>query len=201
MADQLDEHDDLRVRCYLLLAGLLARPPGEAVLRDLMALGGDAATPLGRAATALGAAAQAARAPGVEREFNRLFIGIDRGDLLPYASHYRGGGLYGRPLTALLDDMAALGVERAAGIAEPEDHVATLLEIMPGLIDGRFGQVTAPAGQAAFFRRHLAPWLPRFFEDLRAAPSAGFYQSVAAFGAAFLDIEAQAFALIEESVS
>ena len=51
-----------------------------------------------------------------------LFIGVGRGELLPYASYYLTGFLHERPLARLREDLAALGIERAEGVAEPEDH-------------------------------------------------------------------------------
>ena len=41
--------------------------------------------------------------------------------------------------------MARLGVERAEGVHEPEDHIAGMCEVMAGLIDGEFGRRLAVA--------------------------------------------------------
>ena len=52
---------------------------------------------------------------------------------MPYGSYYLTGFLHERPLARLRDDLATLGVERAEGNCEPEDHAGTLCEIMAGL--------------------------------------------------------------------
>src|SRR5580700_6356769 len=98
----------------------------------------DDATPLGRAHAALAEAASMAIATDVEREYFDLFVGLGRGELLPYASYYLTGFLNERPLSRLRDDLAALGVERLENNFEPEDHAATLCEIMAGFAEGRF---------------------------------------------------------------
>jgi len=90
-------------------------------------------------------------------------------------------------------DLARLGIERAENIFEPEDHAATLCEIMAGLAAARF---EAPADeQRAFFNKHLAPWMGRLFADMENAASAKFYRPVGSLGRAFLEIEAEAFTL------
>jgi len=129
----------------------------------------------------------------VEREFFDLFIGLGRGELLPYASYYLTGFLYERPLARLRADLAPLGIERSEGNAEPEDHAAILCEIMSGLISGR---LPAPDGtDQQMFEKHLAPWIGRFFADLERAQAARFYRHVGALGRVLIDIETEAFAL------
>jgi TorA maturation chaperone TorD len=181
-----------RARVYALLATLLVRAPDRALLDRLGALKADG-TPLGEALGALAEAAQAADAEAVEREFHDLFIGLGRGELLPYASYYLTGFLHERPLARLRGDLAALGVERAAGVAEPEDHIATLCEVMAGLIDGTLGE--GAEEDRRFFERHLRPWAERFFADLEQAKAARFYRAVGRLGRIFIGIETEAFAL------
>lgn len=144
---------------------------------------------MGQALDELARLAAATGADAAEREHNALFIGVDRGELVPYASFYLTGFLHDRPLARLRRDMQALGVERRPGVAEPEDHIAALCEIMAGLITGAYGE--APAADAAsFFRRHLAPWAGRFFADLERARAAALYRPVGTLGRIFLTIEA-----------
>ena len=59
-----------------------------------------------------------ASAEKIEREFFNLFIGIGRGELLPYGSYYLTGFLNERPLARLREDLRALGIERAEGQVE-----------------------------------------------------------------------------------
>ena len=108
------------------------------------------------------------RAPEkIQREFFNLFIGIERGELLPYASYYLTGLRNERPLVRLREDLRARGIERAEGQVEAEDHAAILCEIMAGLAGGP--SATAAGLQQQFFQRHLAPWIGRFFADLERA--------------------------------
>src|SRR5499425_1238635 len=116
----LDEVDAARAQEYALLAALLARAPSAGLLERLAGLRGDA-TPLGVAHAALAEAASRARPDKVEREFFNLFIGLGRGELMPYGSYYLTGFLYERPLSRLRADLAALGIARAEGNVEPED--------------------------------------------------------------------------------
>ena len=155
--------------------------------------GGGGPSRLWVAQCALGEAAARAAATKVEREYFNLFIGLGRGELLPYASYYLTGFLNERPLARLRDDLAAFGVERVEGHYEPEDHAATLCEIMAAFAGGRF---PAPEGaQRKLFEKHMAPWMGRFFADLERAQAGDFYRHVGTLGRGFMDIEQQAFAL------
>jgi TorA maturation chaperone TorD len=188
----VDEIDAARAAEYALLAGLLARTPDANLLAHLAAIRGDA-SPLGLAHAALAEAAAATTPERATREFFDLFIGIGRGELLPYGSFYLTGFLHERPLARLRDDLARLGIERIEGNHEPEDHAAILCEIMAGVVGGKFA---APAGtDRELFDRHLAPWIGQFFLDLERAESADLYRRVGALGRLFIGIESEAFAL------
>src|SRR5262249_49435582 len=190
--DPLDEVEGARARESALLATLLRRSPTSDLLSRIAALRADSSL-LGLAHAALVEAATATNVECVEREFFDLFIGIGRGELLPYGSYYLTGFLNERPLARLRDDLARLGIERIADEAEPEDHAATLCEIMAGLVDGRFD---APAGNdRKLFEQHLRPWIGRFFADLEHAKAAVFYRPVGTIGRIFIEIEGEAFAL------
>jgi TorA maturation chaperone TorD len=189
----VDEIDSARAQEYALLAALLVRAPDADLLKRLSSLRGDA-SPLGVAHVALAEAASRTTVEKVEREFFDLFIGIGRGELMPYGSYYLTGFLHERPLARLREDLGRLGIERTEGNAEPEDQAATLCEIMAGLAGGRLG---APAGSdQQIFEKHLAPWIGRFFTDLENAQAARFYQPVGTIGRLFMDIETEAFALL-----
>lgn len=196
-----DRVEEERALLFALVARLLSDAPDAALLARLGTLSGDPATPLGAATAALAQAARDAARPGapsVEREFFALFIGVGRGELLPYASYYLTGFLHERPLAELRGDLARLGIARAAGVAEPEDHMATLCEILAGLLDGSLGAGApgTPADRAgSFFARHLAPWAARFFADLEGAEAARFYRSVGTLGRVAVEIEQAAAAL------
>lgn len=190
------EDDYLRARFYGLLAALLVAPPGEDLLRRLAAMKGDA-TPLGAALGRLAEAAAATGSESVADEFAALFVGVTGGEVMPYASWHLTGFLHEKPLAELRQDMARLGIEPTPGVSEPEDHAASLLEMMQGLITGLFGEPLDLSGQKTFFQAHLGSWMPRFLSDLDKAPSARFYRAVAEIGRVFLEIETQAFAMVD----
>ncbi|TAN71665.1 MAG: molecular chaperone TorD [Magnetospirillum sp.] len=190
------DEDFLRARFYGLMAALLAAPPPEELLKRIAALKPDP-TPLGSALGELALAAMASDPDGVADEFQALFIGVTGGELVPYASWYLTGFLQEKPLAALRDDMARLGVERSPGVSEPEDHAASLFEIMQGLITGLFERPLSLVEQRDFYAAHMERWMPRFLADLEKAESARFYRAVGRVGHIFLDIETQAFAMVD----
>ena len=190
--DRIDDVDTARMEEYALLAALLRRAPDSVLLKMLSRIHGDS-TPLGVAHAALGQAAEEADPERLEREFFELFIGVGRGEMLPYGSYYLTGFLNERPLARLRDDLRMLGIVRVEQQNEPEDHAAILCEIMAGLAGG--GLAAAPDAQKRLFEKHLAPWIGRFFADLEGLEKANFYQRVATVGRLFIDIETEAFAL------
>jgi TorA maturation chaperone TorD len=196
LAAEAEEIDTARGREYALLSVLLARAPDQSLLERLAGLSGDS-SPLGAVHAALAQAARRTNAERVEREYFDLFIGLGRGELLPFGSYYLSGFLHERPLARLRAHLARLGIERAEGEVEPEDHAAILCEIMARLATGEL-QATAGADREVF-EQHLAPWIGRFFTDLERADAAAFYRSVGALGRVFIEIETAAFALAKDA--
>ncbi len=189
--------DQLRADFYNLLGLLLAAPPDQFVLDLMSGLGGDA-TELGQAVQGMSRVARVTKPAAAEREFNTLFIGIGRGELLPYASYYLTGFLNEKPLALLRGDMAARGITRAPNVYEPEDNIASLMEMMAGMIAGRFGRPAPLADQKTFWNRHIGPWAGHFFADLEAAENSVLYASVGTAGRLFMDIERDAFRMTPE---
>lgn len=192
VAGDIDEVDVARAQEYALLAALLLRAPDSALLSRISQLRADA-SPLGLAHVALADAAEQAKPDRVEQEFFDLFIGIGRGELLPYGSYYLSGFLHDRPLARLREDLAKIGIARAEGIAEPEDHAGILCEIMSGLASRRLP--APPGSDRLIFDKHMAPWITRFFTDLEKAQAADFYRRLGSLGRVFMDIETEAFEL------
>jgi TorA maturation chaperone TorD len=184
-----DPVDLERSRLFALLGRLLGDSPDAALLARLKGLRAGEGE-IGEAYGTLGAAAAAATPEAVEREYFRLFIGVGRGELLPYASYYLTGFLHERPLAELRGDLARLGVARAEGVAEPEDHIAFVCETFAGLIAGDFA--AEPEEAAAFFARHMRPWAARAFADMEKAEGADFYRAVGRLGRLAVEIEAAA---------
>lgn len=190
-----DETDESRAETYEVLALLLSAAPPADVLRALSDLTPDEGSVLGAAWADLAKAAAGTTPEAAEREFFDLFIGVGRGELLPYASFYMTGFLNERPLAVLRGDLAALGIARRAGDHDPEDRIALLCGVMAAFAGGSLTAGEAGPGEALFYNRHLAPWAGMFFDDLEKAPAAKFYAAVGRVGRLFMEIEAQGFAL------
>jgi TorA maturation chaperone TorD len=200
--------DENRTRAdlYALATALLLAPPDGHLLDRLAKARSEASglaqTPLMQAWEQLTAAALAFDAPAARAEFDALFTGIGTPLLNPHGSLYLSGFMMNTPLVDLRDDLARLGLARRQGLSETEDHLGVLCETMRVLIEGAPARpgVAAFAPQAlevqqAFFERHIGPWYARCLQDIHAAEPANFYRVAADFIQAFLDIEAEAFAL------
>lgn len=188
----ITDEDRLRADFYNFLGLLLSGPPDEIVLAQTAALSGDDSD-LGRAIQAMSRVARVTKPVAAEREFNALFIGLGRGELLPYASYYLTGFLNEKPLAQLRNDMAAQAITRAKNVYEPEDNIASLMEMMAGMIVGRFGTPATIENQKTFWNRHIGPWAGHFYSDLEAAENSVFYASVGTAGRAFMEIEREGF--------
>ncbi|NMT63188.1 TorD/DmsD family molecular chaperone [Marinobacter orientalis] len=190
----ITEEERARAQMYQLLGVLLGGPPSSELLQGLASLQGDDTT-LGSASRNLAALAERTTPDNARREYNNLFIGVGRGELLPYASYYLTGFLNEKPLAHLRGDLMTRGIKTSDDVKEPEDHMGTLCEIMAGIIAGDFACDSDLSSQKAFFDAHLAKWAELFFTDLERAQNAIFYSPVGSLGRAFMTVEAEAFAL------
>ena len=187
------DEDRVRGNLYALLGRLLAAPPDASLLQVLREISPDPDDDSLLAASwqMLAVAAVRADAEQLRQEYDSLFIGLGRGEVVPYGSWYLTGFLMEQPLAQLRGDLNALGIERQPGVHEPEDHAAALCDTMALLITG---EAPAPLEQQhVFYSRHLEPWMPRFFRDLQQAGSARFYRAVGQLGEQFIGVESQAF--------
>lgn len=188
-ADTVSAEDQSRVQVYALLGALLVAPPQAELLQTLCQLDVPAAQPGQDMAAAWGAIKQAAARAEVGAladEYQELFIGIGRGELVPYGSWYVTGFLMEKPLAELRFDLKRFGFERQEGVSEPEDHAAALCETM-GLLAG--SPEVSLETQRKFFEKHIDPWMGRFFGDMTSARSARFYRAVGLLGERFLEVE------------
>ena len=184
----IEQEQRYRASAYALLAALLRAPPDPSLLDHVVALSpeGDAESDeLSEAMAALAGAAQNRRSEDLEDEYNALFIGLGKGEVVPYGSWYLTGFLMEQPLSELRDDLRALGFERSPEVREPEDHAAAIFEVFSVMIADN----VSLDQQQQFFAKHMQSWLPRFFTDLGKAKSADFYGFVAQFGVAFYGLE------------
>ena len=108
------------------------------------------------------------------------------------------GFLNEKPLSKLREDMARLQIARAPNVFEPEDNIASLMEMMAGMILGRFGPPTSLERQKEFFFRHIAPFAVHFFTDLEGAQNSILYAPVGSVGRHFMEIETEAFRMSGE---
>lgn len=182
-----------RSHLYHLLGRLLCLPPDAQVLA-LLEKGrqqGEGDIPLVTALEELGKRAETSQPEQLQQEYFNLFIGLGRGELMPYASWYVNGALMERTLASLRQDLKRLGITRSEDVAEPEDHVAAVCETM--------GMIISDSGlsfeQAAFYQAYVGSWMGRFFSDLESAESADFYRSVGRLGSRFMAIEDEYFSL------
>jgi TorA maturation chaperone TorD len=187
--------DMLRAQCYRLLARFLSSPPAGADLAAGARLAGDDSD-LGRAISAFAHVCGRSQAATVGEEYQDLFIGLVRGELVPFGSYYLTGFLHEKPLAKLRQDMSRLGVEREQNVAEPEDHIASLCEMMAGFIDGSLGRPLALEEQKAFYSTHIGNWAPVLFRDMEAAKVSILYATLGSVGRVFLGIEEGAFAMV-----
>jgi TorA maturation chaperone TorD len=184
--------DQVRADLYALLGNLLLKVPSRTTLEQLAALRGEDGV-VGSSINTLAQVAASMDAGSVEREYNVLFIGMGRGEVLPYASYYLTGFLHEKPLADLRGSMRELGIQRKEGVVEPEDHLGALWEMMAGMITGTFGQVMSIQVQKEFFNAHIAPWATHCFSDLEKAESAVLYAPVGSLGRLLMGIEQESF--------
>lgn len=187
----------VRARVYRLLGALLAHPPQIQLINKIKSIDlseNQSAAPMTAAWGVLcDASVNNGDIESLSEEFHNLFIGVGRGELVPYASWYLNGLLLSKPLATLRKSLSDLGMERKAKISEPEDHIAALCEVMSMLIlEGGEGSF---ADQNVFFTQYIDSWASEFFDDLQHASSARFYKAVGKFGTAFINIERQYFSL------
>ena len=186
------EEDALRADMYGFLASVLRSEPSDELIAKVVCLNGDDSA-LGEACSTLAKLADSLDSGMIRNEYVELFVGVGRGEVLPFASYYLTGFLNDRPLANLRGEMDAIGIKRAEGVREPEDHIASLFDIMAGLIRGDYGRVYSVAEQGTFFAKHIEPWGQLLMRDVEEAKTAIFYAPVGTMGRVFLEIESKAF--------
>ena len=190
------DEDRGRATLYGLLASALEAPVRDEWLSVVGSLEGGE----GDVGVALGDVARLAREAdpaALARDYHDLFIGVGRGELIPYGSFYLTGFLNEKPLARLRAEMRRLGIERDPEVKEPEDHIAAECQIMAGLVLGEFGG-GARDEASSFFRDHLGSWAPYFFRDLAATSAGDLYPAIGRLGVAFMSVEADLEAMFDD---
>lgn len=196
-----DDREELaRADVYGLLAHLYVAPPSVDFYEQLQVAATEAPAPGGFLEAAWGELVSAARRVSREAaaaEYEALFFGVGKPEIFLYGSYHLAGALNDKPLVELRDDLRTLGLERAEGVSETEDHLASLCEVMRFLIAGDDVEICNLEQQRRFFRIHLQTWVEALCAEIEAHPLADFYRAVAVFTAAFVQVEAQGFDLID----
>ncbi|PLC41752.1 hypothetical protein C0Q88_17140 [Ralstonia pickettii] len=180
-----------------LLQRIAAAPLGPIGDDDTAAADAEAAasSALTQAWRRLVARAGKTTAAQADDEYTELFIGVGKPEVFLYGSYYQAGFMNEKPLVVLRDDLRRFGLERAEGVTETEDHLATLCEVMRYLIAGDDVDLARIEEQRAFFQRHLAPWVDTACDAVLQHPRAAFYADVAGLAKAFFDVERLALEL------
>jgi len=197
-----DEGEELqRAELYGLLARLWLAPPDAALLEQFQVAVTEAPQPgsfLEAPWQDLVAAMRASSVEAAATEFEALFVGIGKPDVLPYGSQHLAGALNEKPLVALRSDLAELQLARDPAAIETEDHLSFLFEVMRYLIAGDDLAVCNLERQRRIFRAHIQPWVGSSLADaVIAHPRARLYAALAAFTRAFVEVEAQGFDMLE----
>lgn len=196
-----DSEEIARAELYGLLARLWIAPPDEALLTQFRVAVTEAPQAGGHLEAPWQALVAAMRATTVEAaadEYDALFGGVGKPEVLLYGSYYLSGFLHEQPLAALRADLAALGLGRDEARVETEDHIAYGFEVMRYLIAGDDVALCNLEQQRRFFRAHLQPWVERCADAVHAHPRARLWGDVAAFSAAFVQVETQGFDLLDQ---
>jgi len=186
-----DENILWRAQTYALLASLLVQPPSKELLANLAAIDvTEPDSPMGTQWSLLVAAAEQADVDAIHDEFQRLFVGVTHGELMPYGSYYQTGFLMEEPLAVLRTDLARLGLERHEEKNEPEDHAAAECDVMRLIL---MAEGTPVVTAEDFFQQHIQPWMEQFVADLAKAENAAFYRIIGSFAQRFISLETKLF--------
>ncbi|MUK63000.1 molecular chaperone [Aliivibrio fischeri] len=188
----MNEQQQIRQEIYGLLAHLYRVAPDQNVIDWLSGIEveGDDSHEMSKAWSVISDAAKKSEQEALEDEYQNLFIGVGRGEVMPFGSWHMAGALMEKPLVALRQDLMQLGFERAEEVKEPEDHISALCEVMAMLIESGDAEVL----QQRFFNRHIQPWFVSLCDQITQAEHANFYKSVVSLTLAFFSVEQTRFA-------
>ncbi|WP_061034763.1 MULTISPECIES: TorD/DmsD family molecular chaperone [Vibrio] len=194
MDTQREQEQTLRTEIYLVLSALFRSAPSEEMIEFLTSLEVEPSeSAMQKAWIALQQAAKDSNREALEDEYQDLFIGIGRGEVMPFGSWHMTGAMMEKPLAEIRHDLELLGFERDENVKEPEDHIAALCEVM-SMLTGEEEDL-----QQAVFNKHIAPWFNSFTQQLENAQSATFYKPAAQLCEAFLTLEQVRFSVNTKS--
>ncbi|MGY5838969.1 TorD/DmsD family molecular chaperone [Vibrio chemaguriensis] len=188
------QEQTLRTDIYLVLSALFRSAPSDEMLAFLKSLEIEPSeSAMQKAWLALQQAANEAQREALEEEYQDLFIGIGRGEVVPFGSWHRTGSMMEKPLAEIRRDLDLLGIEREENVKEPEDHISALCEVM-AMLTGEEEEL-----QQAVFNKHIAPWFQSFTRQLENAESVNFYKPAVQLCDAFLTLEQVRFSVNTKS--
>ncbi|HDZ5418663.1 MULTISPECIES: molecular chaperone [Vibrio] len=194
MDTQREQEQTLRTEIYLVLSALFRSAPSEEMIEFLTSLEVEPSeSAMQKAWIALQQAAKDSNREALEDEYQDLFIGIGRGEVMPFGSWHMTGAMMEKPLAEIRHDLELLGFERDENVKEPEDHIAALCEVM-SMLTGEEEDL-----QQTVFNKHIAPWFNSFTQQLENAESANFYKPAAQLCEAFLTLEQVRFSVNTKS--
>ena len=200
MSTEAFSEEIARAELYGLLSRLWLAPPDAALLDQFRVAASEAPESGGYLEApwqALVAEMRDTTVQSAADEFAALFLGVGKPAVFAYASYHLSGFVNEKPLAQLRSDLARLGLTRDEARLETEDHVAYLLEVMRYLITGDDAAVSNLEQQRRFFRAHVQPWIDSLCDDVQAQPTARLWRAVAALTLAFVEVETQAFDMLE----
>ncbi len=195
--EQEYEQEAARADLYGVLASLFYGPPSRALLNSIANASADGGGLLQQGWSELAAACRVADAGRVRDEYEALFIGVGKPEVMLYGSYYLSGFLMEKPLAALRSELEALGLQRDESMPESEDHIAALCEVMRHLILSDDGAPADIETQKRFFSAQMQPWVNEMCDAIGGHPEAQFYRAVAQLARDFFDVEGQAFDMID----
>lgn len=185
---------------YGLLANLWLAPPDAALLDQFKVAVTEAPQPGGFLESPWQELVSQMREATVEsarEEFDTLFQGVGKPEVFPYGSYFLSGYTNEKPLAQLRGDLAQLGLTRDPSRPETEDHVSYIFEVMRFLIAGEDAAVSNLEQQRKFFRTHVQSWIDLLCQAVQEQPRARLWSAIAAMTLAFIQVETQAFDLLE----
>lgn len=185
--------EEARAEIYGVLATLFYAPPQQALLDAIAAVPVVGDSLLEQAWSELADACRHAQPAKVREEYEGLFIGVGKPEVLLYGSFYLSGFLMEKPLAELRADLAKLGLERSEAMPESEDHLAALCDVMRYLITSDDAVHASLAAQLKFFDTHMRSWVLTCCEAVGNHPDARFYRLAALLARRFFEVEMQAF--------
>lgn len=179
-----NQQQSIRADIYLILSTLYRQQPTPELIEFLSQLETEPSdSAMQRAWQTVKSAALSSNPEALEDEYQELFIGIGRGEVVPFASWHLTGSLMEKPLASVRHDLGLLGLEREEEVKEPEDHFSALCEVMSVLSNEE------EELQQVFFNKHLGTWFNSLVKQLTQAKHANFYLAVAELTQAFMTLE------------